>query len=736
MSIQESLRIVAKGDIALLEWDLVGEKVNKLSTPVMTRLKEVVEELSRAKFKAVVLISRKPKIFIAGADIEEIKKINSKEEFHNVLDQAHAIFGALEDLPLVTIAAINGACLGGGCELVLSCDYRICSDSPDTKIGLPEVKLGIIPGFGGCVRLPRVVGLPASLDIILAGKAVDGRKAEKIGLVDASVPAAQLEARALKMAREKIDEGAKKRRKVYAPKGVMNSFMNSFAGRMVVFSQARKGVLKETKGFYPAPLKALEVVQKTYGMSSRERALNIEADGFVEVATTPVSKNLIDLFYMMEAVKKQTGVESKDVKPRAVEHLAVLGAGTMGGGIAQVAADKGIHVRMKDINNDALALGFRHASEIFGKYLKRKRIALHEYNAKMAHISGTLDYSGFKQMDVVVEAIVEDMGIKKKVIAETVKHCKAGAIIATNTSSLSVTEMAEAHPRPENFVGMHFFNPVDKMPLVEVIRGPKTSDEATATIFELSKKMGKTPVVVKDGPGFLVNRLLMPYMIEAMFIMQDGMACDVVDRYYTHKFGMPMGPFRLMDEVGLDVCIKVVKIFRKSLGERIEVPKMIDALYESKRLGKKNGRGFYLYDDKGQQLSVDRSVYGELGLPSPTNPLSEKECIERGVFIMINEASLALIEDRIVATPQDVDLAMIMGTGFPPFRGGLLKYADSLGTQYVVQELELYASKCGARLKPAQPLANLARNNRKFYASARSEDKSLHAMDHEITSVN
>jgi len=716
MSIQESLKIVPHGEVAVLEWDLVGEKVNKLSSPVMVRLKEVVAELAKSKFKAVILISRKSKIFIAGADIEEIKRINSKEEFTRVLDQAHQIFNALEDLPLVTIAAINGACLGGGCELVLTCDYRICSDSPDTKIGLPEVKLGIIPGFGGCVRLPRTVGLPASLDIILAGKSVDGRKAEKIGLVDACVPASQLEARALEMAREKIADGAKKRQKHFEPQGLMDSFMHSFAGKPVVFSQARKTVMKESKGFYPAPMKALDVVAKTFGMSNRERALGIEAAGFIEVATTDVSKNLIDLFYMMEAVKKQTGVEGKDVKAKKVEHLAVLGAGTMGGGIAQVAADRGVMVRMKDITNDALALGYRHASEIFGKMMKRKRLTKHDYDAKMAKISGTLDFSGFKQMDVVIEAIVEDMNIKKKVIAEVVQNTGPEAIIATNTSSLSVTEMAEAHPNPANFVGMHFFNPVDKMPLVEVIRGPKTSDEATATIFELSKKMGKTPVVVKDGPGFLVNRLLMPYLIEAMFILQDGMSIDTVDRYYTHKFGMPMGPFRLMDEVGLDVCYKVVKIFRKSLGERIEIPKILEPLHGSKRLGKKSGRGFYLYDDKGKQLSVDQSVYADLGLSSPTNPLDEKECIQRGVFTMINEAALALVEDRIVNHPQDVDLAMIMGTGFPPFRGGLLKYADSLGTQVVVQELELYASKCGARLKPSQPLANLAKNNRKFYS--------------------
>jgi 3-hydroxyacyl-CoA dehydrogenase / enoyl-CoA hydratase / 3-hydroxybutyryl-CoA epimerase len=608
--------------------------------------------------------------------------------------------------------------LGGGCELVLTCDYRICSDSKDTKIGLPETKLGIIPGFGGCVRLPRVIGVEAALDIILQGKAVDGRKAEKLGLVDACVPAEQLEARAMKFVKDKLSEGGKKRHKTFAPQGAVAKIKSSFLMRPVVFTMARKAVISVSKGFYPAPLKAIDVVKKTYGMSNRDRALQIETDGFIDVATTPISKNLIDLFFMMEAVKKQTGVEGKDVKPLKVAHMAVLGAGTMGGGIAQVAADRGINVRMKDINNDALALGFRHASDIFSKFLKRKKISKYEYDEKMSHISGTLDYSGFKSIDVVVEAIVEDINVKKKVIAETAKQLRPDAIIATNTSSLSVTEIAEAVPHPENFVGMHFFNPVDKMPLVEVIRGPKTSDVATATIFELSKKMGKTPVVVKDGPGFLVNRLLMPYLIETMFLLQDGMAIDVVDRYYTHTFGMPMGPYRLMDEVGLDVCIKVVKIFHKSLGDRIEVPKLIDALYDSKRLGKKNKRGFYLYDDKGKQLSVDQSVYGELKLPTPSNPLTEKECLERGVFTMINEAALALIEDRIVTTADAVDLAMIMGTGFPPFRGGLLKYADSLGTQYITQELELYATKCGARLKPSQPLVNLAKTNRKFHKPA------------------
>ncbi len=714
MSIQESIVVRAKGDIALVEFDLIGEKVNKLSTPVLTRFKEVVEELAKSSFKAVVLISRKPKIFIAGADIEEIKKITDPGECRKLLDGAHQIFNALEDLPMPTVAAIHGACLGGGCELVLCADYRLASDSRDTKIGLPEVNLGIFPGFGGCIRLPRMVGLPASLDMILAGKSVDGRKAAKIGLVDECVPEQQLEERAMKLAQE-IASGQKgKRKKTFRARSLAEKFMHSPVGKSLVFSQARKGILTQTKGFYPAPLKALEVVKKTYGSRQREKAQGVEAACFCEVAVTEISKYLIEIFFMMESVKKQTGVKDPNVKPKEIRRMAVLGAGTMGGGIAQLGADRGLEVRLKDISNEALALGYKAAAGIWQKQVKRKRLTKYEYDRKMAMISGGLDYSGFGQIDLVVEAIVEDLEIKKKVIAETAKHCKPDAFFASNTSSLSITEMAKAHPKPENFVGMHLFNPVHKMPLIEVIRGPQTNDLAVATIFEVSKKLGKTPVVVKDGPGFLVNRLLMPYMIEAMFILEEGMDIKKVDHWYTHSFGMPMGPFRLMDEVGLDVCEKVVKIFKKALGDRIEIPALLEKIGPSGRLGKKNAKGFYLYDEKGKELSVDQSVYKDFGV-SVTNKLSEKECLERGIFTMINEAALALLEDRIVERPEDLDLAMIMGTGFPPFRGGLLRYADKVGTEVVAGELEMYAARCGKRLAPSKPLSNLAKTKRTFY---------------------
>ena len=715
MSIQESVRIVPRGEVALIEWDLIGEKVNKLSTPVMTRFKEVLEELNRSQYKAVVMISRKSNIFIAGADIEEIRSLKTKEQFMPALQSAHAVFNLLEDLKIPVIAAINGACLGGGCEMILACDYRIASEDSSTRIGLPEVKLGIIPGFGGCVRLPRVIGVRGALDIILGGKSVDARKAQKLGLVDLTVHPALLEEQAIKYAENLIKTGKlKKRRKQYQPKGLVNKLMETSLVRMKIFSEAQKMTLKATSGHYPAPIKALEVIRKTYGMSQRDRALKIEMDGFCDVGVTEVSKHLINFFFVMEGVKKKTGVAS-DVKPLDVKRIGVLGAGTMGGGIAYVAADKGVEVRLKDLSHAALGIGFQHARSLWEKLVKRKKINQFDFARKMNLISGGLDYSGFGQLDVVIEAIVEDMGIKQKVIGETAGHCKSDCIIATNTSSLSVTEMSKGHPHPENFVGMHFFNPVHKMPLVEVIRGEKTSDVAVATIFDLAKKMGKLPVVVKDGPGFLVNRLLLPYLIEATWMLEDGMAIEVVDRIFKTKFGMPMGPFALMDEIGIDVCIKVSKIFHQTLGERIMIPEAMPKLAASSRLGKKNKKGFYLYDEKGKSLGVDQSIYAELGLKQPTNRMSEDEVIRRGLFPMINEAALALQEERIVETAEEVDLAMITGTGFPPFRGGLLRYADSVGSQTIADDLEVLATQHGIRFKPSTPLRNMAKTNRSFY---------------------
>lgn len=708
----EGINLIEREDgVAVLELDLAGEKVNKFSTPVMAYFDELLEGLKTSKAKALVVISRKPKIFIAGADINEIKDIREKDDARSKAAEGQRILSKFEDIPMPVVVAIHGACMGGGCEMALACDYRICTDDKSTRIGLPEVQLGIIPGFGGCVRLPRVIGIQAALDIILAGKSVDSRKAKKIGLVDEVVPQSMLEEYAIKKAHEVSSKG--KRKKQFKPKGFVGGLMEGMA-KGIVFSQAEKMVLKNSKGHYPAPLKALEAVKKTYGMKNREKALAIESDLFSEVAITDISKNLIKIFFMTENIKKQTGVHDASIKPSKISNMGVLGAGTMGGGIAQLGADKGIEVRVKDLNADALSKAFIAAKSIWDRKVKRRRMNKWEFKEKMGRISGGTDYAGFGRMDLVVEAIVEDMKIKQAVIGETAKNMPEDAIIATNTSSLSVTEMAKGHPKPENFGGMHFFNPVHKMPLVEVIRGEQTSDLTTATIFDLSKKMGKFPVVVKDGPGFLVNRLLLPYLNEAVFMLEEGMSVEQVDKYYL-KFGMPMGPFHLIDEIGIDVAVKVAKIFHDAFGDRAKPSDKMAKIVETGRMGKKNQKGFYHYDEKGKKGEVDQSVYKDLGLGTPSNPFDEETCVNRGVFAMVNEAARALIDDKIVEKAEEVDLAMIMGTGFPPFRGGLMNHADAVGAKKIADELSRFSESFGPRFTPAESLMKMADRDATYY---------------------
>lgn len=710
---KNSIRIRPEGNWAWVELDQEDSKVNKWSSPMMLRLSEVLDELRASRFEAVVFISRKPKIFVAGADIDEIKRLQTAEEFQMAVKQGQEIFNKLEDLPMPTLAAIHGAAAGGGLEFALACDARIATEDSSTRIGLPETKLGIIPGFGGCIRLPRLIGLPNALDIILQGKMVKADKAMKMGLVDLVVHPNLLEQYARLWVKE---QKGRKNSKRYQPKSLVDQFMHSPLGRPLVFSQARKGVLKATHGHYPAPLKAIDVIEKTYGYHDRTQALQVERQAFVEVAVTEVSRNLIHVFDLTEMVKKQSGVSNPAIKARDIHHLSVLGAGTMGGGIAYVAADKGIQVRLKDLNYQAIAKALAHAQSLWQKLLKKKAISEYEFREKMSLVSGGLDYADFKRTDLVVEAIVEDLEIKKKVFAELGSQVRDNTIVVTNTSSLSVNEMAKAYPRPEYFAGMHFFNPVDKMPLVEVIRGERTSDETIVTVFELAKRMGKMPVVVKDGPGFWVNRLLLPYMAEAAFLMQEGQDIKRVDEVYVKQFGMPMGPFALMDEVGLDVCVKVLKIFKKAFGERVEIAPLMVKLEEMKdRLGKKTKKGFYLYDAQGKRQDVDPNIYSALGLAAPRNPLTDEECIERGVYAMVNEAARALASDRIVGSAAEADLAMIMGTGFPPFRGGLLRYADRVGIGNILPKLEAWGRKY-PRLQPAPELREVEQKGG-FYAA-------------------
>jgi 3-hydroxyacyl-CoA dehydrogenase/enoyl-CoA hydratase/3-hydroxybutyryl-CoA epimerase len=480
-------------------------------------------------------------------------------------------------------------------------------------------------------------------------------------------------------------------------------------GRRLVLAKAREKVLKETRGHYPAPLEALEVVVEGYG---KPVAVGLEAEArhIGNVFGGPVQRNLLWIFFQTEQIKKETG--AGDARPRTVSRMGVLGAGVMGGGIAQLAADKGIPARMKDIDPKALAGGFAAAARVWNEAVEKRRLTPREMDAKMALVSGTLDYSGFARCDVTVEAVVEKLAVKRAVLKEWEAAVPPEAIFASNTSTLPIREIAAGAAEAGRVVGMHFFNPVHRMPLVEVIRGERTSDETVATVFDLARRLGKTPVVVRDSPGFLVNRVLAPYLSEAVRLIKEGCRIEDVDRIMT-DFGMPVGPLALLDDVGLDVAVKAGETLQAAFPDRMKASGD-EALVAAGRLGRKSGKGFYDYDG-GKRRGPSREAYKALGVePAGEPPLNHETIEARLVLPMVNEAVFCL-EEGVVPSPAKLDLAMIFGTGFPPFRGGLLRHADAVGLDHVVAWLKELADRFGARFRPAETLPEMAEAGQRFY---------------------
>ena len=688
--------------IATLCLDLEDSNVNILSSEVLRSLEVKLQELKESKdIKLLQITSAKEGIFIAGADIAEIEDLRDEEEAYKKVREGQKILSNVSALPFPTLAVIDGACLGGGLELALCCDYRLCTQSSKTKIGLPEVNLGVLPGFGGTQRLKRLTGLSKALELILGGKILNGKKAEKLGVVDACVPQGYLEFKQ-KSFIELILNSPKK----ILEKRQRGSLMDRFLPQLV-FSYARKNVLAKTKNRYPAAIAVLDLLEKTQSKEVEE-GLEYEARAFAKLAITDISKNLIGLFYASEALKKESGVKRK-VNPIPINMINVIGAGVMGSGIVFQFSKIDKLVRMKLRRYEQAAQALKGIQKVYDAILKRHRLTLSEVNMKMGHITYTTEFDGFNNCDLALEAIVEDTQAKQELYAQLEKIMDEKAIVASNTSSLSISMLSEKMRHPERFVGMHFFNPVPRMPLVEIIPGKKTSAKTIATVVSLAKEAGKTPIVVGDCAGFLVNRILLPYINEAVRMFEEGADFEKIDKLIL-DFGMPMGPFVLADEVGLDVGYKVAKVLEDAYGERMKVSSILERVYQQMQLlGKKSGKGFYIHNGKKREVNAEVKA-----LVFSKRQFDEQEIIDRAILIMINEAAMCL-QEGVVDNAQYLDMAMVMGTGFPPFRGGLLRYADSLGIQSIVITLEALAKNYGIRFEPAKLLIDMAKNKKTFY---------------------
>ncbi|MFP3940442.1 MAG: 3-hydroxyacyl-CoA dehydrogenase NAD-binding domain-containing protein [Thermoanaerobaculia bacterium] len=702
--------------VAWLTLDDPDKRVNTLSSRTFSWFEEQVARLEgdgpeEGRIRGLVILSGKPGTFVAGADIEELEGLEDEGEILELLRHGHDLMGRLAALPFPTVAAIEGACLGGGLELALACDFRVAADSKATRLGLPEVQLGLIPGLGGTQRLPRLIGVPDALDLILTGKRLDAKRARRRGLVGATCHPADLRGAALRL----IGDGAPKNaRKKPLPKKGADWAARLPGASKLVYGRAREQVMERTGGHYPAPLVALEVVRD--GMKlPLGRALDLEAGAFARLVASDVAKSLMGIFFMKNDVEGRARALAKKARP--VERVGVLGAGLMGAGIAQGLARSsgrgGRQVVMKDRDQASLARGMRSAAEVFDGRVRRRRMTEVEKKEAMARIHPTTSDEPFRRVDFVVEAVFEDLEVKHQVIREIEAVAPEGLIFASNTSTIPIARLAEASKRPERVVGMHFFSPVHKMPLLEVIRHPGTSEEALATTVALGVEMGKTVIVVDDGPGFFTSRVLGPFVNEAAWILTQGARIEEIDRA-MRDWGWPVGPLALLDEVGLDVAYHAGRVMAPYFGDRVAAPPAFEAMMEAGRKGRKAGKGFYDYSgkDKGKDKRPDPAVYDLLDW-SPS-PVPAEEIVERCWLQMLNETARSM-EDGVIENPTDVDIGVVFGLGFPPFRGGILREADRQGLDSVVRKLEGYAERYGQRLAPAELLRTMAAEGRTFH---------------------
>jgi 3-hydroxyacyl-CoA dehydrogenase / enoyl-CoA hydratase / 3-hydroxybutyryl-CoA epimerase len=698
--------------IAVITFDLPGEPVNKLNAAVKVEFEALLIQLrDDAEIRAAVLISGKSDNFIAGADIEEFTALTTQGEAERLSFEGQEMVNRIEALPKPVVAAIHGACLGGGLELALACHYRVATDHPKTQLGLPEVQLGLIPGAGGCQRLPRLIGLRAALDMILTGKSERAAKALRLGLVDEVVSRSILLRTARDAAARLVRDGLPRR----GPRGGLPDIFldRTPAGRRLVYRGAKAQVLQRTGGHYPAPLAALEAVRVglEHGITA---GLAEEHHAFGQLAVGDVSRKLVQIFFATTALKKDDGIAPGAATPRQIRRLGVVGAGFMGAGIAGTAVfNVEVDTRLKDADLARVGKGLGAATAILSDRLKRRRITRPQYERLSALLSGNDTYAGFGRADLVIEAVFEELAIKRRVLAEVEAATRPETIFASNTSTIPIQQIAAQAQRPDRVLGMHFFSPVEKMPLLEVIPTDATAPEAIVTAVRFGRRMGKTVIVVADRPGFWVNRILSPYLNEAGLMVAEGVPIELIDRTAT-GWGFPVGPVALLDEIGLDVAHKAAETMQAAYGDRMKGGNALERMIAAGRLGRKNERGFYRYSD-GHKKGPDKAVNGLLGVRSVAG--TSTDLIERRlVYAMLNEAAAACAEN-VVRSPRDGDIGAIYGIGFPAFRGGPLRVIDDLGASRVVSALHELEDQYGARFRPAPTLAEMARQGGRYYAT-------------------
>jgi len=706
-------RSVTADGICVLKFDRPDSSANVFDRAVLAELNAHLDFVAAhdsiaasSQLRGLILTSAKNSIFIAGADLHALADLPA-HELRGLIELGQSVFSRLATLPLPTVAAIHGACLGGGYEVCLACDYRLASPDSVTRIGLPETQLGLIPAWGGSSRLPRLIGLPKALDVILAGKVLGARQALRYGMVDELAPREYL----LDVARRKVEQGK--------PRRSNKLYLNNVLVATALSAHARKKIFRKTRGHYPAVTKALTVLTK--GVSrSLEESLKLEAEAMLELAPIEACRNLVRIFFLQERAKKlsvdeaTTASTAKRIVDRGsvplIRRTAVVGAGVMGAGIAQWLTSRGLPVILRDLNVDLVAKGMASITRLYEEGCKRRLITKVEARSGMDRVFPAATEVSLKNVDLVIEAVVENLEVKKQLFHRLDELAAPGTILATNTSALSISAIADGTRTPERVVGIHFFNPVHRMQLVEVVVGRRTDREVVRRALQFVQQIGKLPVLVNDSPGFLVNRILMPYLIEAGDLFEAGADIKNIDEAML-DFGMPMGPLRLIDEVGVDVAHHVAQALAAGFKERLHAPGVLTKMLQAGLLGRKSDRGFYLYNSKAPEVNSGVRV---LQRSDTAEGLTREQLQMRMVLLMVNEAARCL-EEKVVGSPDDVDFAMIMGTGFAPFRGGPLRYIDSAGVDKLVGEMKRLVESGALHFQPCGLLEAMARDKKQFY---------------------